>query len=129
MCCHTLVLTDECHFFISSGVKTTKKTQKTSVRMTTSRRVPVVKIKTSKRLWLAIEEHHRQCLKTLFREHYKSLPDGRPNRLWVTRLTPVVKHQLRLHFCVTRFSDLFDWTDKEIGIKILYFYHFIDYCN
>ena len=90
--------------------------------MTTSRQVPSVKLKMSRRLLRGIEEHHRHCLRTLFHGNYKPLPDGQPDRLWVTRLPKVVKYQLRLHLCVVRFGDIFDWTDKEIGTKILYMY-------
>ena len=93
--------------------------------MTTSRRLPAVIIKTTKRLWKTIKKHHRDCLKTMFRDHYQPLPDGKPDRFWVTRLTPEVKKQLRLHFCVIRFGDVLDWTDKEIGTEILKFYRVI----
>ena len=97
--------------------------------MTTSRQVPAVKIKMSRRLLKRIEEHHKNMLLTLFQVHYRSLPDGQPNRLWVTGLPTVVKHQLRLHLCVVRFGDIFDWTDTEIGTKILYMLRFIEYDN
>ena len=93
--------------------------------MTTSRRLPAVTIKTTKRLWTSVKNHHRDCLKKLFDVNYQSLPDGQPDKLWVTRLTPEVKHQLRIHLCVIKFGDLFDWTDKEVGTKILKFYHVI----
>ena len=93
--------------------------------MTTSRRLPAEIIKTTKRLWTSIKKHHRDCLNKLFRDHYQPSPDGQIDRLWVTRLTPEVKHQLRLHLSVIRFGDILDWTDKEVGIVILKFYHII----
>ena len=95
--------------------------------MTTSRRVPSVKIKLSKRLLEKIEEHHKSCLKLLFRKYYQPLPNGTPDRLWVTRLHPVVNKQVRLHLCVVKFGDVLDWTDEEVGTKILWIYSVIDY--
>ena len=93
--------------------------------MTTSQRLPAVIIKTTQRLWESIKKHHRNCLNKLFVDNYQTLPDGQPDTLWVTRLTPELKHQARLHYSVIRFGDLLDWTDKELGINILKFYHVI----
>ena len=87
--------------------------------MTTSRRVPAVKIKLSKRLYDTIVEHHKNCMKVLFINHYEPLPDGNHDRLWVTRLPPIVKRQARLHLSVLRSGDVFDWGDEEIGTKII----------
>ena len=88
--------------------------------MTTSRRVPAVTVRLTKRVHDGIIEHHKQCLKTLFFKFYEPLPDGNHDKLWVTRLPSVVKKQLRLHLCVTKRGDLFDWTDQEVGTRILY---------
>ena len=94
--------------------------RKTSVTMTTSRHVAAVTIKLAKRVYDAIVEHHKDCMKVLFLKHYEPLSDGNHDRLWVTRLPPSVKKQVRLHLTVLRNGDVFDWTDTEIGTKIIY---------
>ena len=94
--------------------------------MTTSRRLPALKVKLTKRVLGAIEEHHTTSLKTLFQEYYHPLPNGGPNRFWLTRLSPPLKKQVRLHLCVVRRGDLFDWTDEEVGTKILFMYNLIN---
>ena len=87
--------------------------------MTTSRRVPAVKIKMSRRLFELIEKHHTSSLRHLFLQHYQRLDNGNHDYLWVTRLPPGVKNLLRLHLCVVRRGDVLDWTDQEIGRKII----------
>ena len=88
--------------------------------MTTSRHIPSAgTVRLTRRLYDAIEEHHKNNLQMLVLGHYKSFPDGTQDRLWVTRLRPYLKHQLRLHLSVVRRGDIFDWTDKEVGTKIL----------
>ena len=56
--------------------KTQKNTQETVVGMTTSRRLPRVIVKLTKRVHDAIVEHHKQCLKMMFFKFYEPLPDG-----------------------------------------------------
>jgi len=95
--------------------------------MTTSRRLPAAKVKLTKRLYESIIEHHKQCLKGLFFKFYEPLPDGNHDMLWVTRLPPSIKQQLRLHLSVVKRGDLFDWTDQEIGPRIIYRIHSLIY--
>ena len=92
---------------------------------TKSRNLPVGTVAITRRLYDAIEEHHINCLQMLFLAHYQSYPDGNHDRLWLTRLRPHVKHQIRLHLCVVRRHDLFDWTDIEVGTHILHSYNVI----
>ena len=91
-----------------------------TLKMTSSRRVPGGRITLTTRMYISIKEHHKHCLKALFFEYYEPLPDGNHDRLWVTRLQPSVKNQVRLHLGVLRGGDIFDWTDEEIGTKIIY---------
>ena len=84
------------------------------MKMTSSRRVPSGTITLTTRIYVSIREHHKHCFKALFVKYYESLPDGNHDRLWVTRLQPLVKNQLRLHLSVLRGDDCFDWTDEEI---------------
>ena len=93
---------------------------KTAVTMTTSRHLPAGTVKLTKRLYESIMEHHKHCLKILFFKYYEPLPAGDHDRIWVTRLSPSLKKQIRLHLSVLRRGDVFDWTDQEIGTKIIY---------
>ena len=94
--------------------------------MTTSRNIQSSgTIRTTRRLYEAVVEHHNNCLQMLFLSHYQSLSDGTQDRLWIRRLQPYLKHQIRLHLCVVRRDDIFDWTDKEVGTKILRLYNLI----
>ena len=95
--------------------------------MTTSRHLPGGKVTLTKRLYDGIIEHHQHCLKVLFFKYYEPLPDGYHDMLWVTRLPPSVKYQLRLHLCVVKRCDLFDWTDQEIGKRVIYRIHSLIY--
>ena len=95
--------------------------------MTTSRRLPGGKVALTKRLYEAIIEHHKHCLKALFFEYYEPLTDGKHDMLWVTCLPPLVKHKLRVHLSVVKRGDLFDWTDKEIGPRVLHEIHSLMY--
>ena len=95
--------------------------------MTTSRRLPGGKVRLTHRLYESIIEHHKQCLKALFFKYYEPLLDGNHDMLWVTRLPPSEKHQLRLHLSVVKRGDLFDWTDQEIGKEVIYRIHSLIY--
>ena len=95
--------------------------------MTTSRRLPGGKVRLTHRLYESIIEHHKQCLKALFFKYYEPLPDGNHDMLWVTRLPTSEKHQLRLHLSVVRRGDLFDWTDQEIGPRVINRIHSLIY--
>lgn len=95
--------------------------------MTTSRHLPGGKVRLTKRLYDRIIEHHQHCLKVLFFKYYEPLPDGKHDMLWVTRLPPLEKHQLRLHLCVVQRGDVFDWTDQEIGKRLIYRIHSLIY--
>jgi len=88
--------------------------------MTTSRRLPSQKVELTKRVLFEIEEHHNECLRIIVRQHYKRLPNGQHDKFWVSRLTPPLKKQLRLHLCVFMRGDCFDWTDREIGTRIIF---------
>ena len=90
------------------------------MKMTSSRRVPATTIKLTTRVYASIMEHHKHCLKDLFFKYYEPLPDGSHDRLWVTRLPGLVKNQVRLHLSVLKGGDVLDWTDEEIGTKIIY---------
>ena len=90
------------------------------MKMTSSRRVPGGTIVVTTRLYTSIMDHHKHCFKALFFKYYEPLPDGNHDRLWVTRLPPSVKNQVRLHLSVLRGGDCLDWTDEEIGKKIIY---------
>ena len=61
--------------------------------MTTIRHLPGGQLRLSKRLYDRIIEHHQHCLKVLFFKYYESLPDGKHDMLWVTRLPPSAKHE------------------------------------
>ena len=95
--------------------------------MTTVRRLPGGKVRLTHRLYESIIEHHKQCLKSLFFKYYEPLPDGNHDMLWVTRLPPSMKQQLRLHLSVVKRGDLFDWTDQEIGPRIICNIHTLIY--
>jgi len=90
--------------------------------MTSSRHVPAVVVKLSKRVLEGIEEHHKTCLRECFDCHYQPLANGHKNRSWVTGLAPQAKAQIRLHLCVVLRGDILDWTDDEVGRKILRMY-------
>jgi len=89
--------------------------------MTTSRRLPSQKVELTKRVLYEIEEHHWSCLRTIVQEHYKRLPNDKHDKFWVTRLLPSLKKQLRLHLCVFMRGDIFDWTDREVGTRIIFY--------
>ena len=110
------------HVFISTQLQSQKEEMTTSAKMTSSRRVAAVKIKVSKRLLKLIEEHHTNSLRTMYLRHYQPLSDENHDLFWVTRLPPPAKKQLRVHLCVVRGGDVLDWTDQEIGTKIIHMY-------
>ena len=97
--------------------------------MTSSRHVPAVTVKLSKRVLQGIEEHHKTCLRECFDCHYEPLANGRKNRAWVTGLSPQTKTQIRLHLCVVLRGDILDWTDEEVGKKILRMYTVVSNSN
>ena len=79
----------------------------------------LLKVRISSRMLREIKKHHKYCLKELFIQYYEPLSNGNHDKLWVTHLPTSVKTQLRLHLSVLRDGDVFDWTDQQIGTKIL----------
>ena len=96
------------------------KNQETPVKMTTSRRLPSQRVEVTKRVLHELEEYHRRCLRTFVSEHYQKLPNGQDDKFWLTRLTSPLKEQVRLHLCVVLRGDIFDWTDREVGSRLIF---------
>ena len=83
----------------------------------------IAKINTiSAKLFRLTQEHHRACLRRLFLRHYEPLVIGdklQPNRQWTVDVNEQVMNSLRLHLTWVLGGEVFQWTDEQIGIKIL----------
>ena len=70
-----------------------------------------------------IHEYHYDCLKYMFRLHYKTwcIIRKERNQYWTLHLSDSVIHELRVHlsWVVIKDSGVFHLTKLEIGIKIL----------
>ena len=75
-------------------------------------------------LYRLTQQYHRKYLRKLFLIHYTPLVKGyRPNRFWTTHLPVDVMTEFRIHLSWVRGADVTDWTDEQIGMKIVDTYH------
>ena len=70
-----------------------------------------------------IHEHHFDCLKKMFRLHYKTwcITKKERNQYWTLHLSDSVTHELRVHLSWVLVKDpsAFHLTRLQIGMKIL----------
>ena len=62
--------------------------------------------------------HHEQCLKEMFRKHYKPTVDGKENKYWTLNLSEKTMEELRVHLSWVMHLNVFEWDRENIGHQI-----------
>ena len=76
-------------------------------------------------LFRRTQEHHEKCLRKVFLQYYEPLILHNKlvvNEEWTSGLHKKILSDLRLHLTWTLKGEVFHWTDKQIGKKILRIY-------
>ena len=80
----------------------------------------------TRRLFRRTQRYHKKCLRRMFLQYYEPVTVAgkhEPNPNWTVGVNKKVMKDMRLHLTWVLKGEVFHWTDKQIGTRMLRVFH------